>query len=118
MAPYRGSGASASRTQTVRGDVTKAQLFRVLDEAHGYLRSPHTAYKPKWQAVYNRVYDWLYRSGESVVNLKQYSDLVSQVRKLRVIEGQALEFRCRGRTQSGAVCLLKEGHGGYHRSKI
>lgn len=116
MASYR--GASAARTQTARGDVTKTQLFRVLDEAHGYLRSPHTAYKSNWQAVYNRVYDWLQRYGESVVTLKQYSDLVSQVRKLRVMEGQALEFTCQGRTQSGAVCLLKEGHGGYHRSKI
>ena len=116
MASYR--GASAARTQTARGDVTKTQLFRVLDEADGYLRSSHTAYKPNWQSVYNRVYDWIYRSGAPTASLKQYSDLVSHVRKLRVMEGKALEVRCQGRTQSGAVCLLKEGHGGYHRSKI
>ena len=118
MASYKGNGAPNAGSRAMRGDVTKAQLFRVLDEADGYLRSSHTAYKPNWQSVYNRVYDWIYRSGAPTASLKQYSDLVSQVRKLRVMEGQALEFTCHGRTQSGAVCLLKEGHGGYHRSKI
>lgn len=101
--------------------VSGVRFFALRDEAAGYVASSHTRYRREWAVIRNRAQDAIdrcYANDRHAPTLKEYSDLIALTRRYRVKEGEALAVGCNGRTQAGRGCVLRGGHGGYHRSVL
>jgi hypothetical protein len=63
-------------------------IINRLDEAHGYLRSPHTTNRAAWTAIAGHCRDALDRAGTPhAMDRAEYRDLFARVKRLRVAEG-------------------------------
>jgi hypothetical protein len=68
--------------------IPTAYILNRLDEAHGYLASPHTVYRAAWAAVAGHARDALDRAGTPhAMDRGEYDELFARVKRLRVAEG-------------------------------
>lgn len=88
--------------------VARTQIFSVLDEASGYLKSKHTKFRKEWTIIRNRARGELDRFGTPhAASLKEHSELTALVRRYRVKEGEALHAKLEKETKGTKNVAVK-----------